>query len=563
MNIEFLNTYVPQSVELSNKDVLDSRTALQEYVSVSFPDIAHQPGTVLGDLIVTPQSYIIASLEKGIDNFTQDILLDNVANGDIYNCDFVSSYLKNFGVYDVLNKPASGIVRLVFSENKQYILDRGTQFRIGGSIFSLYLPNDGDFYCQTKEDGLEDHKNGCILKDSGSNTWFCDVPVIGNVGDVTITGGQDVDISVYIEQLNQAYTLDNFYGGIIQESVTNLAKLAQTTAYSASLNTRMGTVMYVNKFCPFITNVFAIRDGDRELLRSYRNGYGIASGCMDVYMRSQSYQFVEKQQVKVVLDDNGEWLEGEWDYVGQPYHVESVTHPAVDLLDIEDREIISTSDPSLKLGALAAYTKHEKLSLRVKDIKVSTGDSIFDLEIGEDGKLFTYMTITYQTDPMFRYAQQTIENTDFAPINTSITARGFIPVIIREFKVVYTRKPGVIPDLDTARDAIKVYMSELGVPNQYSKAEIAKIMSEAGVAYIKDIKVDAYVQWSVGTKIQDYEGNIVSTAVTDIKSDDELRVQYPNIDQDLQSTDMYACTPRILRYFMLENSIKFNEVRDV
>jgi hypothetical protein len=51
----------------------------------------------------------------------------------------------------------------------------------------------------------------------------------------------------------------------------------------------MGTIMYVNKFCPFITNVFAVRDGDRELLRSYRNGYGIASGCMDVYMRSQSY----------------------------------------------------------------------------------------------------------------------------------------------------------------------------------------------------------------------------------------------------------------------------------
>jgi hypothetical protein len=44
---------------------------------------------------------------------------------------------------------------------------------------------------------------------------------------------------------------------------------------------------------------------------------------------------------------------------------------------------------------LAAYTKHEKLSLRVKDIKGSTGDSLFDLEIGDDGKLFTYMTITY------------------------------------------------------------------------------------------------------------------------------------------------------------------------
>lgn len=563
MSVDFLNTYIPQSVELDKEDILDVRYTIQDYLTTSFPDVANQPGTVLGDLIVTPQAYLMTSVNKGVDNLTSDICLQNVADGVIFNCDFVKQYLNNFGIKDILGKPSTGVVRLVFSEDKEYILDRSTQFKLDSNIFSLYLPNDGDYHCYASQESMPDGINGDNLKDTGSGEWFCDVPVISNTSHDGIEGGEEAQINVIIPELKQAYSLDDFSSGNYEISLQDIAKLTQTTSYSASLNTRAGTVMYVNKFCPFITNVFAVRSGDRELLRSYRNGYGISFGCMDVYLRSQSYQFTEVQQVKVVQDDSGEWLQGTWDYVGQPYHLESITHPSINLKDIEDREIISTSDPQLGLGALAAYTKHEKLTIRLKNTKDSEGNSLFDLEIDDEGKLYTYVTVTYQTDPMFKYAQQRIENIDFAPINTSIMVRGFLPVIIKEFKVVYVRKPGVIPDLDTALDKIKIYLGNLGAPNQYSKAEIAKIMSEAGVSYIKDVKIDAYVQWSIGDKIQNYNGDIENTLVTVINSDDELRVQYPNLDKDLVATDMYACTPRILRYFVVENAIKFNEVRDV
>lgn len=564
MSVDFLNTYIPETAELSQQDILDVRSTLQDYLSVQFPDIATQPGTVLGDLVITPQSYLLTAVDKGLDNITSDICLQNVADGNIFNCDFVKLYLNNFGIKDILSKPITGVVRLVFSENKQYVLNRSTQFKFNDTIFSIYLPNDGDFYCEPSSTVLQSGINGDNLKDTGSGEWFCDIPVISNHNsNLDIAAGEEAYINTIIPELKQAYALDKFYGGSYNISLSDLARLTQTTSYSASLNTRAGTVMYVNKFCPFITNVFAVRSGDRELIRSYKNGYGISFGCMDVFLRSQSYQFTETQQVKVTLDESGEWLEGQWDYVGQPYHLESITHPSIPLKDIEDREIISTSDQSLALGALAAYTKHENIQIRLKNLKDEVGNSLFNLTLSDDGARYTYITVRYQTDPMFKYAQQCIENIDFAPVNTNIMVRGFIPVIIKQFKVIYVRKPGVIPNLDEALDEIKVYLGNLGVPNQYSKAEIAKIMHEAGVSYIKDIQVDAYIQWSIGDKIQNFEGNVENTLITTINSDDELRVQYPNIDKDLISTDMYACSPRILRYFVLENAITFNEVRDV
>jgi hypothetical protein len=55
---------------------------------------------VIGDLIVTPQAYVITALEEGVSKILSDVSLENVSNGIVYNCDFVKQYLKNFGVDD-------------------------------------------------------------------------------------------------------------------------------------------------------------------------------------------------------------------------------------------------------------------------------------------------------------------------------------------------------------------------------------------------------------------------------------------------------------------------------
>ena len=567
MQIDFLNTYVPNTLELSNSDVRQVRQQLSNYTELAFPDIANNPGTVIGDLIVTPQSYIITALQKGMENAFSDLQLENVANGIVYNCDFTKSYIKNFGVDTSLYYPSSGVLRLILSEDKDYELDRSTQFKLGNDIYSIYLPNTGNFTCLSTSSTPKDGENSSTIKDTGSGLWFCDVPVIGKNEQVTIAAGSQALISQIIPELASVYALVDFSSGVLADSVQNLAKKTQTTMFSASLNTRYGAIQYLNTVCPFVESAYALRDGDKELLRTYRNSYGIASGCLDIFARTQSYEFTEVQQVKLYLSEDGQWLEGEWNYTGQPYHLESITHPSIDVKDLEDREIISSSDPSLNLGAIAAYTKHEKLTIRLKNLFDSSQNSLFSFNIetqGENkGKQYTYVTVTYQTDPLFRALASTVENIDYAPINSNVLVRGFTPVIISQFDVVYTKKPGVIPDLDTAKDKIKIYLGSLGSPNQFSMAEIASIMGEVGVNYVKTVDVNAKVQWSIGDKIQNFQGEIEDTLETIIRSADELRVYYPNQDRTLTSQSMYACSPNTIRYYVLENSIKFKEVRDV
>lgn len=568
MDINFTETYLPNVLQLDPSDVRDTRTRLSEYATQAFPNVENSPGTVLGDLITTPQSYIITALETGVERILSDTLLSNIANGQVYNCDFAKEYIKNFGIDNSYYYMASGVVRLIFSENKEYILQRGTQFRFGEYIFNLFLPNDGDFYCVPKDNVNRAGKNVSILKDTGSNTWFCDVPIVGKYNEIEGDISTEGQISTYIPELLSITSISDIQPGYIQDTLENLAKKAQITSFSASLNTRNGAIQYINTVCPFVQSVFPVKDGDPELTRTYLNGYGIASGCMDLYVRTRQYEFTENQLVRFNKSEDGEYLECDWDYVGQPYHIESITHPNVLARDIEEvdgkpREIISTSDSSLNLGAVAAYTQHEKLKIRIP-IDTTTQDSIFNLiKDTETGQDYTYFQITYQTDPLLKTIADTVSNSDYTPIKVNILTRGFIPVIISNFEVEYVKKSGVIPNYEYAEEQIKIYLGNVGAPYMYSEAEIAKIMDAAGIQYMKTINVDAKVQWTVADKIQNLNGEIVTPPQTIIKSSDDLRIYWPSLQESEPTAFNFACSPRTVRYYLLENAIKFKEVRDV
>jgi hypothetical protein len=163
---------------------------------------------------------------------------------------------------------------------------------------------------------------------------------------------------------------------------------------------------------------------------------------------------------------------------------------------------------------------------------------------------------------MLRSIAQTLENQDYVPVNTSILVRGFIPVIINRFEVEYIRENGVVPLLDEAEDAIKTYFGQLGAPDVYSDAEIARIMGEAGAKYVSGINVRANVQWSVANQIEDYSGNLVSVPSTpDILSSAGLRVNYPG--RPVTADDMFACSVRNVRYYLMDGALTFKEVKEM
>lgn len=562
-DLNFIATYVPDFSELTQEKLYETRERLTDYIQVKFDDVDLNPNTVIGDLIITPQTYTIAALETGMERFMSDLDLGNIAADIIWNCDFVSQYIKNFGVDTTASLKPSGVVRLVFTADKTYTLDRGVKFNFGNEeeLFSIYLPNLGPFIIYPVDTMIPAGVNGTSLKDSGSGVYFADVPLIGDTGELEdeITAGTNGAISVVIPELGSIAALGNFSTGIDSSTLPELAKRSRTTIYSASLNTRTGTLRYLDAVCPFVESKYAILPGDPEMLRCYRNSYGAATGCMDVYVRSTQYEFTEDQPIRLYLSGDGLRFEGKFDYTGQPYHIESLTHQDSNSLNIP-HTIISRNDKGL--GALAAYTIHERLELKVDATRDASNNLIYSTLVASDGRIYTDFRIKYQTDPMFASIAQTLENKDYVPVNTSILVRGFLPVIIYQFEVEYVREPGVIPMLSEASDKIKDYFGRLGAPDTYSDAEIARIMGEAGAKYVARINVQARVQWSVGNKIMDYTGNIVDVpSDPEIVSSSGLRVNYPA--RDLTADDMYACSVRNIRYYLQEGALTFKEIREI
>lgn len=583
--LNFIETYVPDYAELDQETLYSTRERLVNFMRIKFADIDLVPNTVVGDLIVTPQTYTAAALEVGLTRLLSDLNLANLAEDKIYDCNTARTWISNFISTDQLNLKPSGVVRLTFSKNKTQVLNRSTQFTFNDrDKFTMYLPNLGDFTIYKVGASVPADTNGAVLIDTGSETYYCDIPVVGETGalvniltDVTSTGevvyhdevareidaGSTCTLTSTLDSLETAAALIDFDPGYKSFTIPKMAQYTRQAMYAASLNTRTGAIRFTELLCPFTESVYAVCSGDKEMLRTYHNPYGVSTGCMDLYVRSKGYEFTEEQTVHLVLNAERTYFEGDWSYVGQPYHIESITHTAVaDVLNIPN--VIITSTNNMGLGALAAYTEYENLHIAIPALTDENGDFIYPTNVDSNGQVYAEFTITYQTDPAYRAIAQTINQADNRAVNTSVLVRGFIPIIIDKFEIVYVREPGVLPTLEATLDQIKHYIGQLGAPDVFSEAEIARIMRDAGVKYTKGINVEARVQWSVANKIVNYAGDIVDVPQTpSIISSEGLRIQYPAPAVQLTANDMFACSTRNVRYYLMENSVTFKEVKDI
>lgn len=591
MDIKFIDTYMPAAAEIPQETLYDTRERLSSYFELATPGVETNPNTVVGDLIVTPQTYMLAAIEEGLNKFANDLDLGNIANGNINNCKFVAEWLKNFSIDSTDKLRASGVVRVTFSSPSTVVLDRNTKFTLSDILFTMHLPNIGPFTIYSPGTERPAGENGTVMIDAGDGTYFADIPVLGELNlssteeeeepeeeedteeedteeaaeeeetiEPDVKKGAAATVSPSIPGSMEVYALSDFDPGSEIVSVKDLAKRARTTLHSASLNTRNGAINYVTILCPFIDCIYATHNGDREMLREYHNPFGIAMGCLDIYVRTKSYNFTEEQTVVLYLNDDETAYEGEWHYVGQPYHVESVTNDNVDLPTV-DYSITSKNDKGL--GAIAAYSIHERLFLSVPEYTDENGDSVYAPVMDESGRFSAKFTIKYQTDPMFAAVASSVECEDNRPVNTNILVRGFIPIIIYKFEVVYVRTPGVVPDLDLARKKIKEYMGNVGAPYVYTDAVIAMIMKECGAKYMKHINLQAKIQWTVGDKVMNYKGGIENVPNSMIINTAGLRVDYPGSNASIEGTTMYACSVRNIRYWFIEGALTFNEVRDI
>ena len=262
---------------------------------------------------------------------------------------------------------------------------------------------------------------------------------------------------------------------------------------------------FLLKEFPELVGASAATSGDKEMMRDIVNPLGIMDGKLDLYAASPA-SVVDTLVVSLKYDSTSHAFVGRLLPNGIPFKLDSLTAvdaPAVTLTYGDDAKIYSCSKNYAKAPmASAAYSSLEELWL-VIDMPFDTvigsptlGDALIPLRADGSDQVGVFQ-LTLRQDPLLPPVVDAIEAPGAMPFGVDVLAKGFIPVVIDNFLVQYTRRPGTVVTVDAARAEILAYVNRLARPKFYSDARIGDAMFAAGASDMVGITIQAHVQWSI------------------------------------------------------------------
>lgn len=587
---DFIAKYFPELSSIDAVKLKDTRERIIAYMASGYPDLDMSQNSVFGDLVITPFAHLLAAHEEAMGRFMSDLDMENVANGIIYNCDFVRAYLGNFAVVDRANLHSTGVIRIITCADKEITIDRRTRYSFGtDNTFYLKLPHPGHFVIKPTDSSVSPNTNGRVLKQLDLTTWAVDIGVVGTMnGDPVLKGSAgatdvpDVDITGIVAVID-------FTKGIPETSLPVLAEKTRTTFYSATLNTRNGARHFLSKEFPSLVSSSPVINNDDEQMREVVSALGIAEGKVDLFVMSNGFSNIDSQTVRMPLynpvpsEGNPSRFIIQMNFLNPPCFIDSIvsaTQPTIDLgfKDVDPNTyIISRSSNFAKAPLLqCAYSKYEDYFLCI-NMPLDDDTPLLTTIVGEGGVQFHDFTINYRSDPMVPVIADTVESQNVAPVGIDVLTKGFIVVVIKKLTISYVKTPGVTMALDTARNEIFNYFRTLVYNKVYSSSRIIDSMYYAGATEIISIVPDAYVQWTVADKIcpntfvgdnEDFitdwadvlADHALSPPVNTITTSADLNISY--VDPDIGTSDeTYACIgKRNVCYLLDKANIVFTEV---
>lgn len=571
-NPDFISLYFPELTTLAEADVLNARARLEIYLRKGWPDLDFRPNSPLGDMALTPFSYLICAFETAAGRFMSDLDLDNVSKGIIFNCDFTSRFLQNFAVAPQTTLQSSGIVRFTFitdAPNEGYNLDRGLQLLFGTDTFNLRLSQPGALTVLKVGSTRSVSANQVVLVELAANVYVADVPVVGSMTTLVAAGATGT-LSDTISNLASVQALLDFDFGLPPTSLAELAQKTRQTFYSCTPNSRGGAGRFLIKEFPQLTGVSPVISGDDEMLRDIVNPLGFHDGRLDLYVRSNG-TVTESQIITLPFFDHqdGTTLSadrsirkfiGKFTPTGIPLFIDSivsVTNPSLTL----SYKIFSKSTDLRAPLASCAYTQFEELWI-VVDMPM---DGSTEQLLPEN----TSFVATYRRDPLLLAVSDVLAGDDGACAIDTI-ARGFIPLVVTSLTVTYTRQKGTAINLTAARAEILAYVNNIALPKRYSDARVADSLFYVGAEDVRSIKCNAYIQWSVAdyflkagvaTPDTNYatavssDGSIAAYSVAQTITNAALAIPvYSN------TPSLVACGPRNVMIFLPDSNLILSEV---
>lgn len=529
--IDLFNNYFPALADIPESRALDARNRVATYTQAGWPELDMRPNTPFGDFHLTPFAYLLAGLEIAMDRFRSDLNLENVANGVIYDCDFVKQFLGNFAVTARENMEASGVVRMVFNTDREYFIDRSALLSFEGNLFRPYTPNAGGVVIRRVGEPAQPGTNDVRLIDRGDGTFSADFAVVGTM-TVAVTLGSDGAISPLPEELISLVALQDFQQGTPESSLPALAAKTRKTIYASANGTPGGILRYLNQEFPGIVSSSVVISGDNEIMRDGSSPFGLSASNMDIYARSGGYSFFESQTVRLTLNEAADKFMAKLNLTGQPYLLNSVTDVDGVVVPKDFIEVYSRSSNGTRaeMGA-AAYSELEDLFLVVQVPLDSEGVPRLEISYNADGSAYIDVIVNYRTDPMIPFIRAAMTSRDFSPVGVDVLVRSFIPVVFKKFVIHYTRRAGTSVQLETARAEVLSYANKVGYPDVFSESRLHDGVFLAGAHDVVDVEAVGEVRWSLAdyflpsttpTPIADYDACVAARR-------EAPRISFPNI----------------------------------
>lgn len=567
MNIDILATYFPEVSSIPTEELATARAQVVNYLQPAFPDEDLSPGSVVGDSVVSILAVWVAGRKISLDRFTSDLDPAQVARGVIYSCDFVERYLDNFGVYDSPNLNGSGVVRLTFSTDQTYTINRSVKFRFGTTdIFTLRLVAADDLTIQSSDSTVSSDPDVLRLSPTSATTWAVDVPITG-VMTTDVAASTSGEISVSIGELVGIVTVGKMVNGTPPSSLSELAQLTRMAAHASTPSNRQGTISMIHRNWPETQAVSVVVTGDPEMLRSTAaTAVSLSAPAMDIYFQSAKSMTRVQQVVRIPFNAAVQKFRGKLNLIHPPVAIFSLRWTGDISLPIPDIDVISRHLDAI--GSLGVGTTGEEIWV---DITSPVVDSLLLIgrESDADG-LYALFEIDYYTDPLFTNVSDTLTSAEYAPVGVSVAVSMGPVAILSSVEIQYVRDAGVTLNRAAAREEVGNYIRSAGNGNPVSLGDIGEIMHAAGARRLRSVIPTGTIR--LGAATLRFPGVFDPTADVDWGSNEWALQSWNVTDMDSLAInevfsgdaggydDAWAVTDKNLRFYVADDNIIFTEL---
>lgn len=375
--------YLPEVGEIEDKFLRQCYDKIARYIKNQIPELDVSPNTVIGDLFIRPAAVYMAAMDVAMETLFADLDLNNIINGGVTNERFVRNFLETLGAKANPESIVSGIVTLIFEEDKEYVINRNTVINFGNQSVGIILNNPGNLIIKPTRTFIQNNptENIVKLRRAEGTLFLADIPVFGE---------SSVNINV-----NQQGRLSQFLDGIISvsapfgiksvsslDSLQKMAEYVTKTIYAVSFGSRGGIRSFITNRFPDVSGCFPCVSGDQEMLRdTTKNIFGFSTGSVDIYVKPNNIPVIAEKIIDLYSfnnqGDNTSWA----GFLSDDGSVLAVTEvldfETGDLIPQTDYKIYGISKNNIKLpAASSSFSDQERLGISIKNINIENYSGI-------------------------------------------------------------------------------------------------------------------------------------------------------------------------------------------